>query len=119
MAKKKKNPEPESEEILEAAEQETADEAVEAQEEVQSEAADNTAACEPTADAENATVGKVATAVNFRTGPSFNKAVIAELKQGAHVKVTSTEQGENGVWYKCEYQGKTGYIKATGIKFEQ
>ena len=117
MARKKKNPEPVSEEILEeaASEQENTEETVEAE----AEAAENSETCESAADAENATVGVVASAVNFRTGASCNKAVIAELKQGAHVKVTSTEQGENGVWYKCEYQGKTGYIKATGIKFEQ
>ena len=121
MARKKKDAEQVSEEILEEAvsEQENTDETVEMQAESESEAADNTENQGQTADAENASVGVVTSAVNFRTGASFNKAVIAELKQGAHVKVMSTEQGENGVWYKCEYQGKTGYIKATGIKFEQ
>ena len=107
MPKKKKNTEPVSEEneiILE---------------DEQSENTENDESGKQTADAGNASVGIVANAVNFRTGPSFNKAVIAELKPGAPVKITSTEQGENGVWYQCEYQGKTGYIKATGIKFEQ
>lgn len=118
MARKKKNTEPVSEEILEeaASQQENAEEIVDAE----SEAAENAEACEQAEDTgNNTTVGIVFNNVNFRTGASFNNAVIAELKQGAPVKVLSTAQGENGVWYKCEYQGKTGYIKATGIKFEQ
>lgn len=120
MPKKKKNTEPVSEEneiILEEtpAEEEVTDGVTDEQ----SENIENDESGTQAADAGNASVGIVANAVNFRTGPSFNKAVIAELKPGAPVKITSTEQGENGVWYQCEYQGKTGYIKATGIKFEQ
>ena len=113
MARKKKNPDPAAEEneIIQeeiVSEQQSAD--------VETETDDNEGSF---VQADSATIGIVANAVNFRTGASFNKAVIAELKPGAPVKVTATEQGENGVWYQCEYQGKTGYIKATGIKFEQ
>lgn len=59
--------------------------------------------------------GTVSRPVNFRTGPSFGKAVIAELKAGAKVVLTGTEAGDKGKWYKCEFDGRTGYVKATGI----
>ena len=72
---------------------------------------------EQTVDTSNGTVIASSGAVYFRTGASFNKAVIAELKPGAPVKVLGSQQGDKGVWYKCEYQGRTGFVKATGLKF--
>ena len=74
---------------------------------VEADGAENTAS-----DTKNGTVSRP---VNFRTGPSFGKAVIAELKAGAKVVITGTEAGDKGDWYKCEFDGRTGYVKATGI----
>lgn len=59
--------------------------------------------------------GTVSRPVNFRTGPSFGRAVIAELKAGAKVILTGTEAGDKGKWYKCEFDGRTGYVKASGV----
>ena len=53
--------------------------------------------------------------VNFRTGPSFGKAVIAELKPGTKVVISGTAEGDKGSWYECVFDGRTGFIKATGI----
>lgn len=61
------------------------------------------------------TTGTVIRPVNFRTGTSFSRAVIAEIKAGTTVKIVGSEQGEKGTWYKCVFDGRTGYIKATGV----
>ncbi len=64
---------------------------------------------------EGKTTGKITKPVNFRTGPSFGKASIMELKPGAAVTVTGSVEGDKGTWYECEFDGRTGYVKATGI----
>ncbi len=78
---------------------------------VEADGAENTAS-----DTKNGTVSRP---VNFRTGPSFGKAVIAELKAGAKVVITGTEAGDKGDWYKCEFDGRTGYVKASGVVAEK
>ena len=60
-------------------------------------------------------IGIVSRPVNFRTGPSFGRAVIAELKAGTKVILMGTEEGDKGKWYKCEFDGRKGYVKATGV----
>ena len=44
------------------------------------------------------------------------KAVIAELKAGSRVVLSGTVEGDKGAWYKCEFDGRTGYVKASGVK---
>ena len=60
-------------------------------------------------------IGTVNRAVNFRTGPSFKNAVIVELKTGSKIALSGTVEGDKGAWYKCEFDGRTGYVKASGI----
>ena len=99
-----------------APEEAPAEEAAPAAEEAPAEPAP--AAEAPAIDGGNGTIGIVLKEIAFRTGPSFNKAVISPLKPGAKLTVIGSEQGEKGLWYQCEYQGKTGYVKATGIRLE-
>ena len=63
----------------------------------------------------DAKVGTVTKPVNFRTGPSFKNAVIAELKSGSKVTLNGTVEGDKGTWYKCEFDGREGYVKASGL----
>ncbi len=60
-------------------------------------------------------VGVITRPVNFRTGPRFTNAPIAELKPGTTVTISGSEEGDKGKWYKCVFDGRTGYVKATGI----
>lgn len=69
----------------------------------------------PAAPVEGKTTGKVTKPVNFRTGPSFNRASTAELRPGTTVTVTGSVEGDKGTWYECEFDGRKGYVKATGI----
>ena len=69
----------------------------------------------PAVQADGNTAGTIMRPVNFRTGPSFSKASTAELKPGTKVKVTGSAEGERGTWYECEFDGRKGYVKATGV----
>lgn len=69
---------------------------------------------EPVAESEGK-IGTVNRPVNFRTGPTFKNAAIAELKAGSKIVLSGTVEGDKGAWYKCEFDGRTGYVKATGI----
>lgn len=117
MAKKNKKAEAAAEEIVAEetvlSEEDTEPEAV-TEEPVHEEPAET---AEPAGEEETAEnkAGVVSRPVNFRTGPSFTNAVIAELKPGANVVVSGTVAGDKGKWYKCVFDGRTGYVKATGI----
>ena len=38
-----------------------------------------------------------------------------ELKPGAKVILNGTVEGDKGTWYKCVFDGREGYVKASGI----
>ena len=67
------------------------------------------------ADVSDGRIGIVSRPVNFRTGASFKNAVLAELKPGSKLALSGTVEGDKGAWYKCEFDGRTGYVKASGI----
>lgn len=71
--------------------------------------------CDPKPITECNNIGIVTRPVNFRKGPSFGKASIMELKMGTKVIVSDSVEGDKGTWYKCEFDGRTGYVKATGV----
>ena len=73
----------------------------------------------PDTQTDGKTAGTIMRPVNFRTGPSFSKASIAELKPGTKVKVTGSAEGERGTWYECEFDGRKGFVKATGISVDK
>lgn len=54
-----------------------------------------------------AQIGRVNTAVRFRTEPKDKASYSFTLYDGYQVKIISESDG----WYKVEYNGKTGYIK--------
>ena len=60
-------------------------------------------------------VGTITRPVNFRTGPGFGRASITELKPGTTVVVSGSVEGDKGTWYECEFDGRKGYVKATGV----
>lgn len=130
MSKKNKKTEAPEEEIVndtvETAEtEETAAEAAEENIEVSQEPeniqpteevkADEVNGAAEEAAAGDAKVGTITRPVNFRTGPSFKNAVIAELKSGSKVTLNGTVEGDKGTWYKCEFDGREGYVKASGL----
>ncbi|MBR3298873.1 MAG: SH3 domain-containing protein [Clostridia bacterium] len=49
--------------------------------------------------------------VNFRTGPSTDYSVIAQLQYGTVVEVMAS----NGQWYRARHNGTVGYVFATYV----
>jgi hypothetical protein len=78
-------------------------------------AAEEAPSAPETVEASDGQIGTVAKPVNFRTGAKFTNAVIAELKAGTKIVISETVQGDKGAWYKCEFDGRVGFVKATGI----
>ncbi len=127
MGKKNKKSEAAEEEVVveEAAVEEVAEEAPveEAAPEAPAEeapaeeapAAEEAPSAPETVEASDGQIGTVAKPVNFRTGAKFTNAVIAELKAGTKIVISETVQGDKGAWYKCEFDGRVGFVKATGI----
>ena len=68
----------------------------------------------PAAAVDSGTVVVITKPVNFRTGPSFGKASITELKV-----VSGSVEGDKGTWYECEFDGRKGYVKATGVTIKK
>ncbi len=52
--------------------------------------------------------------VRFRTGPGMNYDFITSLNRGTKVTVIGTE----GDWYRCIYDGKTGYLNTTLVTLD-
>jgi dynactin complex subunit len=99
--------------------EETAEENISVAEEEQAEAVAAEEASGAAPELDEGSAGTVSRPVNFRTGPSFKNAVIAELKPGTKVKIAGSEAGDKGTWYKCEFDGRTGYVKASGVIAEK
>jgi len=74
------------------------------------------ASSEPAAPIDSPVTGTVMKPVNFRTGPTFLNAAIAELKPGTTLVLEETVEGDKGTWYRCKFDGVTGYVKTSGIQ---
>lgn len=70
--------------------------------------------CGITASAENR-IGYIdATGVNMRENPTTGSAVVQSGLSHVYVTVTGEEKDSSGtLWYKVEYNGKTGYVCST------
>lgn len=53
---------------------------------------------------------------DIQTGPSSGYKEIGVLKKGETFVSTGTASGKNGIWYKFDYNGKTGYVRGTKVE---